>query len=533
MCLPFASITAVWYRKPEGRDHVRFRTLSILLAAVSYASAAEPVALVGTVANTTDPNRVVSAPAQITFDKDATCVLKISSPLYGSGTCTLKRYDANTGEIEIASEAPLITIAWTGTAKAGTITGSYRTTSPYTPELPQRGSFQFAIQSGVERVLQISDVLTWDTLKSGDQEYLLIRDGDLVSVHNKDGSYAGRRVFLGKDGNPTFLIDDSDNASVYRDFKTNRVLTTWVKDGDTGYFVQPAYGVNVYLDRFQQRTGWSSIEANGQTIFAHEVAGGVELFDASAKSLGIRSGRTTGGQFYWTKSTGDVTEFLDQSFKPLGWYSIQKGGDVYYAHLRGQNKFTFYDASMHELRRQDGFWASFGRGVLIGLSGVGAGIQQAAAYQAAQRAQLTGGDSSNGASPTVAAYNSSTTEQSGFGSTSANDSRGNSYVTSSQQIGNLTFSNTYGSNGYTANSTTQRLGMFDYINGSSNNGSFVGSNQRVGNFDYTHLATPTRSWNGTSTHSGDFTFHNFMGPNGQTVSGSSVRVGDFIFTNIH
>ena len=39
-------------------------------------------------------------------------------------------------------------------------------------------------------------------------------------------------------GNPTLLAEDSENASVYRDFKTNKVVLTWLRIGDTGYFIQ-------------------------------------------------------------------------------------------------------------------------------------------------------------------------------------------------------------------------------------------------------------------------------------------------------
>jgi hypothetical protein len=130
-------------------------------------------------------------------------------------------------------------------------------------------------------------------------------------------------------------------------------------------------------------------------------------------------------------------------------------------------------------------------------------------------------------------YTSTTMGAPAINTTTTTDSLGNLYTTNSQQMGNFTFSNTTGSNGYTANSTTTRLGTFDFINGSSSVGKFSGSSDRLGNFDFTNLTTPAGTWNGTSTQVGNFTFHNFVGPSGQTMSGTTTRIGVFIFTNIH
>jgi len=68
---------------------------------------------------------------------------------------------------------------------------------------------------------------------------LVVRDGDVVSVHSKDGKYAGKRLYLDKDSNPTVVIEDAQKSAVYRDVKTNKVISTWVRDGDSGYFIQP------------------------------------------------------------------------------------------------------------------------------------------------------------------------------------------------------------------------------------------------------------------------------------------------------
>lgn len=291
----------------------------LLLITSTCAVAADPFTLAGTVTNTTNRKRPVSADAVIAFDKDGKCILKISPPLYGSGTCALKAYDQQTGHLEITSEGVLLNITASGTAKGDVFTGTYTVASPSLPELPQVGTFQFRFAPGPTTPLTFADVLSWSTYKNGDEELLIIRDGDAVSVHHKDGKYAGIRLFLGKDGTAAFFIQDTEKGSVYRDIKTQSVLLTWVKDGDTGYFIQPVNGGNAYLDRFMQPTGYSSIEVNKETVFIHEVNGDVELLDANLKPLGIRSAKTKNGQVYWSKSTGNVTEFLDQSFKPLGW----------------------------------------------------------------------------------------------------------------------------------------------------------------------------------------------------------------------
>jgi hypothetical protein len=188
-------------------------------------------------------------------------------------------------------------------------------------------------------------------------------------------------------------------------------------------------------------------------------------------------------QVYWSKTTGNVTEFFDQAFKPLGWYSVQMNGCTYYAHSRGKNKFTFYDANMRQLNQpnQSGFWASFARGLAAGMAASGNAMQQAAAYRARQAQAYA-----MVPEPSVPySYNSTTMGMSGLTTTTTTDSLGNSYITNSQRLGNFIFSTTTGSNSYTANSTTQRLGTFDFINGNSGFGSFTGTSNRIGNFDFT------------------------------------------------
>ena len=517
------------------------KTLPVLLLIAStldVAAAADPFSLIGTVTNTTNSKHPVTADAVMTFDKDGKCILKVSPPLYGSGTCALKAYDQTTGHVEITSEGVLLNIKASGTAKGDVFAGNYTVVSPSLPELPQVGTFQFRFAPDTAP-LTLPNVLSWSTFKNGDEELLVIKDGDAVSLHHKDGKYAGIRLFLGKDGTPTFFIQDTEKGSLYRDIKTQNVLLTWLKDGETGYFIQPVNGGYTYLDRFMQPTGYSSIEVNKQTIFLHEVNGDVELLDTNLKPLGIRSAKTKSGQVYWSKSTGNVTEYLDLSFKPLGWYSIELNGSTYYARSRGKNKFTFYDASMRELKRPgNGFWANFARGLSTGLASYGNAMQQAAAYRAQQAQTYQAYTSQVYTPPSYApqpsySYNSTTMGQPRMSTTTTTDSRGNTYMTNSQRMGNFTFSNTTGSNGYTANSMTTQLGPFAYMNGTSSNGNFYGSSNQLGNFNFTNLTTPAGTWNGTSTQLGNFTYHNFTGPNGQMLTGTSTRIGDFIYTNIH
>jgi hypothetical protein len=59
------------------------------------------------------------------------------------------------------------------------------------------------------------------------------------------------------------------------------------------------------------------------------------------------------------------------------------------------------------------------------------------------------------------------------------------YNTTTQHIGNTTYTNTYG-NGYNSNITTQRIGNTTYSNGSDNQGNRVNcTTQTVGGYSYT------------------------------------------------
>jgi len=62
-----------------------------------------PFALVGTVMNTTNPNRTITSRARMDFGQDGTCSLTISPPLIGSGACRIAQYDQKSRHIEITS----------------------------------------------------------------------------------------------------------------------------------------------------------------------------------------------------------------------------------------------------------------------------------------------------------------------------------------------------------------------------------------------------------------------------------------------
>lgn len=98
--------------------------LAVLLTTGCGALAADPFALVGTVTNTTVPGRP-TAPVRMAFGADGACVLTISPPLFGSGTCTLRQYDAKSGHLEIISKGDA-EISWSGTVNGAVVAGTYR-----------------------------------------------------------------------------------------------------------------------------------------------------------------------------------------------------------------------------------------------------------------------------------------------------------------------------------------------------------------------------------------------------------------------
>ena len=121
------------------------RGILALVATACGAYGANPFNLVGTVVNTTDPDKTLAAPVQMVFGQDGTCVLTISPPLIGSGSCAIKTYDEKSGRIEITSTGA-VNIAWSGTVKGNFVTGSYRIDAG-----AQAGSFYLAIVNPSEQ----------------------------------------------------------------------------------------------------------------------------------------------------------------------------------------------------------------------------------------------------------------------------------------------------------------------------------------------------------------------------------------------
>jgi hypothetical protein len=487
--------------------------------------------------------------AAFAVDSDS-CVVSIGAPLYGSGSCAVVGYDKESGGIQLLSFGPLITIKWTGIVKGASVTGTFQVEYRGVPSLPEHGTFQLLVREKPEKLLVLGDVLASDVVKSGDTEFVVWLERDMLSIHRKDGTYAGRRVLLDQDKKPQVVIEDFANGSIYRTpDSSSDVLFEWVTDGKSGYYTQTVGSTKSYLDRFFQPTGWVSFKAESQTLFAFQNADGIELFDDSLQPLGLRSGTTSAGRLYWMATKDGVTEYLDESFKPLNWYSLERNGQTYFARLDKGKKIKLYDANLKELHvpKKEGFWTRFARGFAVGMAAYGQALQ---AQQAQQQTALNGSHGYAGAGayqgsqshrrassvspPTV--YEQNTTSVSPSSSLSFSNtyaSTGESYSTTTQRLGSFTYSHTSGSNGYQASSTTQTLGAFDYTSGFSSNGAFSGNSQRIGNFEYSNLTTPSGMWNGTSQRIGNFTYHNFAGPNGQTLNGTSQRIGNFIYTNIH
>jgi hypothetical protein len=115
------------------------RALFNLLASAWCVLAADPFSLVGTVINTTEPEKPMAAPARLDVNGQGACELTISPPLVGSGVCSIKVYEEKSGHIEITSTGS-VNIAWTGVVKGNIVSGSYRVD----PGM-QIGNFYFAI----------------------------------------------------------------------------------------------------------------------------------------------------------------------------------------------------------------------------------------------------------------------------------------------------------------------------------------------------------------------------------------------------
>src|SRR5260370_42000995 len=172
---------------------------------------------------------------------------------------------------------------------------------------------------------------------------------------------------------------------------------------------------------------------------------------------------------------------------------------------------------MRELGKP-GFWSNVAYGMALGLSAYGQALQQSAA--SAQSYQYVP------PVPQVYAPTFSTVAPPGPTYSTTYENR----------IGNTTFSNTLSGTGTTTSMTTQHLGAsggMDLLNAYSSDGSWLmGSIQNIGTAQFWNLQTPAGSWMGSSQSVAGFMFHNFSGPQGQSLAATSIRIGDFSFTQL-
>jgi hypothetical protein len=285
----------------------------------------------------------------------------------------------------------------------------------------------------------------------------------------------------------------------------------WHCNGIDGYFEQPKDGYSVMFDRFMKPTNWTSFDSQGVKYYAYQRGKELELYDSQFKYLSIHSTTTSAGRTVWLKDDSDgVTEYFDDKFQSLHWYSANRDGQIVYAHEEGK-KIVLYDSNLNRIKKEHPLWRAFGRGMAAGLASYGQALQaQAAQAQTSSTAYTTGG---------------MTTQTTQAGSAS--------YTTTSQQIGNFTYSNTNGSDGYTSQQTRQQIGNFGYVNGTSSAGSMSGSTQEIGNFSYGNYTTPSGTWNTNSQQIGNFTYHTITAPDGSVHTGTSQQIGDFVYTNVY
>ena len=493
---------------------LRVPAVVILAMSSSLLVADQPTQLLfsGTVTNTTDPDRPVTGGLEIFLGADGGCLVRVGPPLYGSGICRLASFDQQTEQMVLVSESPLLRITWNTRPGDKKIVGEYEVTSVAQPSLPEHGTLELLNSSPGPPIL-LKDLLAVDKTKVGEAEYLTFRERDIVSFHRLDGSYAGVRAILDKADQPSLVIQDFKEGSKYLDPKTNAVVLEWVTDGQGGYFAQTKEQVTSYYDRFFKPLPWSSVMmADSKRVFLRATGDEVELFDDQLKPLNIRSSKTPSGRMCWLKREGEVTSLFDQNFKPLNWYVVERGGQTFYATFDKKHKVHAYDAQMRELRKP-GFWSKLAYGMAVGLAAYGQALQQQSAARSYQYVPPA---------PQVYAPAYSTVGP------------GTNYSTTYQnRVGNITFSNTYSSTGTTTSMTTQHLGGMDFVNAQSSNGSWLmGSIQNIGTTHFGNFQTPAGSWMGSSQSVGGFMFHNFTGPQGQNLSGTSIRIGDFVFTQL-
>jgi hypothetical protein len=326
----------------------------IVVLGVPHLFGSDPFSLSGTVTNTTNPVKPISASATISFDAEGKCVLRIGSPLYGSGSCWIDAIDESHHTLSVRSDGPTADITCNGTFDGTGYRGAYVVDYPNFPELSQTGNFALAYDEKPV-LLRIEDVLTKVDFTDAGKEFHVLVERDFGVFFDKDYKYTGIRLFLDTEQNPILRIEDHTDGSLYIDPKSNKTLMEWHTDGKSGYFWKTADGVTTYYDRFMKYTRWSSVDVQGKAVFAYENGDSVELYDSSLKYLNIRSGKTSAGKVFWMKTDADgLTEYFDDSMNSLNWYSATKDGQIYYAHMVGK-KAKVYDANLQPIQRKSDF----------------------------------------------------------------------------------------------------------------------------------------------------------------------------------
>ena len=78
--------------------NARGLAILLLVASVSYGQEGHEDQFSGTAVNTTNPDKPIAAPIEITLSHSG-CKLTVSPPLTGSGSCGLKTFDEKSGHI--------------------------------------------------------------------------------------------------------------------------------------------------------------------------------------------------------------------------------------------------------------------------------------------------------------------------------------------------------------------------------------------------------------------------------------------------
>jgi hypothetical protein len=157
--------------------------LSGLLLLSIIAHARDPFSLSGTVTNTTNPNKPVSASATVSFDAQDNCVLSIAAPLYGSGLCSIETFDEAQHSLTVRSSGPSGDITCTGKLTDSGYQGTYEVDYPNFPEVSQHGNFSLTYDQK-PLLLQLGDVLTKTDFTSDGKEFHVLAERDFAAFYD-------------------------------------------------------------------------------------------------------------------------------------------------------------------------------------------------------------------------------------------------------------------------------------------------------------------------------------------------------------